>query len=83
MLWFGKEAIRKIVQRRGDSTDKEKSRTTQVVINMAVLTLAMQVTIAVMVFLFVAMSGQNLPNLTASVFVFLLATVIENLAEPY
>jgi fatty acid desaturase len=83
VLWFGKEAIRKIVQRRGDSTDKEKSRTTQVVINMAVLTLAMQVTIAVMVFLFVAMSGQNLPNLTASVFVFLLATVIENLAEPY
>ena len=83
MLWFGKEAIRKIVQRRGDSTEKEKSRTTQVVINMAVLTLAMQVTIAVMVFLFVAMSGQNLPNLTASVFVFLLATVIENLAEPY
>ena len=83
MLWFGKEAIRKIVQRRGDSTDKEKSRTTQVVINMAVLTLAMQVTIAVLVFLFVAMSGQNLPNLTASVFVFLLATVIENLAEPY
>ena len=57
MLWFGKEAIRKIVQRRGDSTEKEKSRTTQVVINMAVLTLAMQVTIAVMVFLFVAMSG--------------------------
>jgi fatty acid desaturase len=83
VLWFGKEAIRKIVQRRGDSTEKEKSRTTQVVINMAVLTLAMQVTIAVMVFLFVAMSGQNLPNLTASVFVFLLATVIENLAEPY
>ena len=83
MLWFGKEAIRKIVQRRGDSTEKEKSRTTQVVLNMAILTLAMQVGIAVMVFIFVAMTGQNLPNFTASVFVFLLATVIENLVEPY
>lgn len=50
---------------------------------MAILTLALQTGIAVMVFLFVVYTGGNLPNLNMSVFVFLLATVIENLAEPF
>ena len=82
MLWFSKESVRKTVQRKIEGSEEQAQKSA---INIVVLSFAVQVALATLVYFGVTIfyPVENFEQFRLSIFLIVLASVVESLSEPF